>query len=223
MTADTIERPPEAPARKRAGRKPAVVDRATDYATRVLSGRIIAGPNVRNACARHLRDIHEGPARGLTWSAQHAAEGIAFFEEILCLNGGQFEGLPFILQPWQAFIVGSIYGWRNGSVRRFRVCYVETGKGSGKSPLAAGIGMKGLTADGENRAEIYAAATKKDQAMILFRDAVAMYQQSPELTAASPAAAPAKTSGTSATARPAASFAPSAPTTAKAALAPMWP
>jgi phage terminase large subunit-like protein len=66
-------------------------------------------------------------------------------------------------------------------VRRFRVAYVETAKGSGKSPLAAGVGMKGLTADGEARAEVYAAATKKDQAMVLFRDAVAMYQQSPEL------------------------------------------
>jgi phage terminase large subunit-like protein len=108
-------------------------------------------------------------------------EAIAFFEEVLCLNGGAFEGLPFKLQPWQAFIVGSIYGWLRGDVRRFRVAYVETAKGSGKSPLAAGVGMKGLTADGEPRAEVYAAATKKDQAMVLFRDAVAMFQQSPEL------------------------------------------
>ncbi|PTT91196.1 phage terminase small subunit P27 family, partial [Pelomonas sp. HMWF004] len=56
-----------------------------------------------------------------------------------------------------------------------------TAKGSGKSPLAAGVGMKGLVADGEARAEVYAAATKKDQAMVLFRDAVAMRDQSPEL------------------------------------------
>ena len=43
------------------------------------------------------------------------------------------------------------------------------------------MGLFGLTADGEQRAECYAAATKKDQAMVLFRDAVAMVQQSPEL------------------------------------------
>jgi phage terminase large subunit-like protein len=36
-------------------------------------------------------------------------------------------------------------------------------------------------ADGEDRAEVYAAASKKDQAMVLFRDAVAMFQQSPAL------------------------------------------
>ena len=100
---------------------------------------------------------------------------------------GAFEGQPFILDDWQAFIVGSLYGWQRfdaqleGWVRRFRVAYVETAKGSGKSPLAAGVGMYGLTADGEARAEIYAAATKRDQAMILFRDAVAMRQHSPSL------------------------------------------
>lgn len=182
MTAATVmERPAKQAPRKRAPRKPALVDRTTLFAQQVLAGSIVAGPHVRDACARHLRDLRDGPARGLTWSVEHAAEDIAFFEEVLCLNGGQYEGRPFVLDGWQAFIVGSLGGWRKGDVRRYRVAYVETGKGSGKSPLAAGIGLKGLTAEGEARAEIYAAATKKDQAMILFRDAVAMFQQSKEL------------------------------------------
>ena len=173
------EKPPGA--RKRTARKLAVPDRTTQYAETVLAGQIIAGPHVRAACARHLRDLREAQARGLRWSLEHATEAIAFFEEVLHLNGGDFEGRPFTLLPWQAFIVGSLYGWLRGDVRRFRVAYVETGKGSGKSPLAAGVGMKGLTTDGEARAEVYAAATKKDQAMILFRDAVAMFEQSHEL------------------------------------------
>lgn len=180
---------PTKPARKRAARKPAVVDRATQYAHRVLVGEIIAGPHVRDACARHLRDLNEAAARGLRWNLDAATWAIAFFEETLCLNGGAYEGKPFLLDDWQAFIVGSIYGWQRfdpqagGWLRRFRVAYVETAKGSGKSPLAAGVGMYGLTADGEARAEVYAAATKRDQAMILFRDAVAMWQHSPELQA----------------------------------------
>lgn len=175
------------PARKRARRRAAPVDRATLFAQQVLDGTVIAGPHVRDACARHLRDMASGFERELRWNLEVANEAIAFFEEVLRLNGGDFEGLPFVLQGWQAFVVGSIYGWqrfdahRRAWVRRYRVGYVETGKGSGKSPLAAGVGMLGLTADGEPRAEVYAAATKKDQAMILFRDAVAMFQQSPEL------------------------------------------
>jgi phage terminase large subunit-like protein len=163
--------------------KPRRIDRTTAWAKRAVGGGIIAGPHVRAAAARHLRDLKEGPARGLVWNKTAAAHAIAFFEEVLHLNGGEYEGKPFALLGWQAFIVGSLYGWQraNDNSRRFRVAYVETGKGSGKSPLAAGIGLHGLTADGESRAEVYAAATKRDQAAILFADAVAMYEQSPEL------------------------------------------
>lgn len=159
-----------------------IVDRVTAYARAVLSGEIVAGRLVRLACQRHLRDLETGPARGLWFDVEAATEAIEFFEEFLCLAGGDFEGRPFLLQPWQAFIVGSLFGWKceDGS-RRFRVAYIEIGKGSGKSPLAAGIGLYMLIADGEARAEVYAAATKKDQAMILFRDAIAMVDQSPAL------------------------------------------
>lgn len=170
--------------RGRPTRASKTVDRVTAYAQDVLAGRLIAGPHVRAACARHLRDLQEGASRGLVWDVLAADRAVGFFEEVLRLNGGQFEGKPFLMLGWQVFVVGSIHGWKRAEdkTRRFRVVYVETGKGSGKSPLAAGIGLLGLTADGEARAEIYAAATKRDQAMVLFRDAVAMFQQSPELT-----------------------------------------
>lgn len=159
------------------------VDPATAYALEVASGARVAGPNIRNACARHLKDIKTGAKRGLKWDVEESNKAIRYYRNVLKLNGGDYEGKDFVLLPWQTFVVGSIFGWKaSDGTRRFRVAYVETGKGSGKSPLAAGIGLKGLTADGEARAEIYAAATKKDQAMILFRDAVAMVQQSPELT-----------------------------------------
>lgn len=160
-------------------------DRATDYAEAVTSGEIIAGPHVRAACQRHLNDLETAENRGLYFDEHTAAEAIDFFETILCLNGGQFEGQPFLLLPWQSFVVGSLFGWKRLSddCRRFRVAYIETPKGSGKSPLAAGIGLKGLVADGEPRAEIYAAATHRDQAKVLFRDALAFFDQSPELNA----------------------------------------
>lgn len=158
-------------------------DPATAYAQAVVAGTRIAGPHVRDQCARHLRDLKDGHKRGLVWDIEAANRAMRFFSSVLKLNGGDFEGSPFQLLPWQQFVVGSIFGWKGADgYRRFRVVYIETAKGSGKSPLAAGIGMLGLVADGENRAEIYAAATKKDQAMILFRDAVAMFDQSPELS-----------------------------------------
>jgi phage terminase large subunit-like protein len=170
-------------AKKKTGSSNTSPDPATAFALAVQSGEIIAGPHVRAQCARHLVDLKEGPKRGLRWEVSLANKAIGFFRDVLRLNGGQYEGKPFELLPWQAFIVGSLYGWLGpDGYRRFRVAYIETGKGSGKSPLAAGIGIKGLVADGEPRAEIYSAAVKKDQAQILFRDAVAMVDQSPELS-----------------------------------------
>lgn len=158
-------------------------DRVSAFVTEVLAGRIIAGPDIRNACSRHLRDLEHGAARGLIWVQELADRAIGFFEDVLCLNGGEYEGKPFLLAPWQAFVVGSLFGWMTADgFRRFRLAYIETGKGSGKSPLVAGIGLYGLVADGEQRAEIYAAATKRDQAMILFRDAVSMVNMSPKMS-----------------------------------------
>ncbi|MBT9263572.1 phage terminase small subunit P27 family [Pseudomonas sp. MG-9] len=157
-------------------------DRVTGYANAVLAGEIVAGPDVRNACKRHLRDLKNGPDRGLVFDLASANRAIGFFEEVLCLNGGDYEGMPFLLAPWQAFVMGSLFGWMTvDGFRRFRLGYIETGKGSGKSPLMAGIGLYGLASDGERRAEIYAAATKRDQAMVLFRDAVSMVDMSPSL------------------------------------------
>jgi phage terminase large subunit-like protein len=121
----------------------------------------------------------------LVWDAAAAGRAFRFYREILRLNGGEFEGKQFDLHESQQFIVGSLFGWkRSDGRRRFRMAFIEEGKGNGKSPLVAGIGLYGLVADNESRAEIYAAATKKDQAQILFRDAVAMVDQSPELDAA---------------------------------------
>lgn len=166
--------------------QPSISDPVTEYAKSVVDGEIIAGPHVRNSCRRHLDDLINGPARGLKWDIDAALRFIGFCRDVLRLNGGQFEGKPFILHPSQAFIVGSIFGWKrlneNGKwVRRFRRAYVEQAKGQGKSPLAGAIGLYAMMADGESGAEIYAAGKDKAQAMVLFRDSVAMYQQSPAL------------------------------------------
>lgn len=155
------------------------------YALDVVEGRIVAGPIVRAACKRHLDDLRDAPARGWVFSENLSGRIIRFFPGVLKLNGGEFEGKPFHLADAYQFIVGSIFGWINASTgyRRFRVAYVEIAKGNAKSPVAAGIGLYGLIADNEPRAEIFSAAAKKDQAMILFRDAVAAFEMSPALSA----------------------------------------
>lgn len=157
-------------------------DPVTSYARDVTRGKIIAGPHVRAACQRHLEDLVKAADRGFFFDLEKVERVIGFYRDVLRLNGGEYEGKPYELLDWQAFVVGSIFGWVDAEgLRRFRIVYIETGKGSGKSPMEAGIGLYGLVADGEMRAEVYAAATKKDQAQVLFRDAVAMVDQSPLL------------------------------------------
>lgn len=164
-------------------------DPVTEWARAVVAGKIVAGPHVRNACRRHLLDMVEGPKRSLFWDHEAALRAIRFFPDVLRLSSGQFESTNFELHPSQKFIVGSLFGWKRVVPglspiewpRRFRRAYIEEAKGNGKTPLAAGIGHYCLMADGEPRAEVYAAAANTAQAMVLFRDAVAMRDQSPAL------------------------------------------
>lgn len=148
------------------------------YAVAVVRGNEVAGRLVRLACERHLRDLKDGKKRGLKFD-HGAAEHVFNFFGFLRLPEGD---KPFELRPWQKFIVGSLFGWKGpDGFRRFRTSYTEAGKGSGKSPLAAGIGLYGLQADGERSAEIYSAAVTREQAGIMFRDAHRMASNSPAI------------------------------------------
>lgn len=173
------------------------VDQATAYARAVVAGEIVAGPHIRAACRRHIADLESGAARGLRWDVAESEKVIRYFATVLTVEVGD-KVKPFILRPWQCFVVGSLFGWfatvpqedEEGSltgatveIRRFRRAYIEIAKGNGKSPMAAGIGHYMHSAYGKVRAEVYSAATDQDQAMILFRDAVAMYERSPSLNA----------------------------------------
>jgi phage terminase large subunit-like protein len=151
------------------------------YVREVIAGRILASKWVILACKRHLRDLATGAARGLYFDPVSAQRAIDFF---LFLNHskGEWAGLSFELSPWQQFIVYSIFGWKKADgTRRFRVAHVEVARKNGKTTLWAGIGLYLFFADGEPGAEVYCAATKKDQARILFNEAERMRKASPAL------------------------------------------
>ncbi len=157
-----------------------LVDEATEYARAVIAGEIVAGPLVRLACQRHLNDLDHGAARGLVWNPDLAAHAVGFIERLRHYQG-VYAGRRFLLSPFQKFVIGSLFGWYAGEQRRFRVAYVEIGKGNGKTPLAAGIALYMLVADGEAGAEVYSAATSRDQAAICFNDAKEFARACPPL------------------------------------------
>ncbi len=152
-------------------------DPIRSYAADVVAGKIVAGHLVKLACARHLSDLEHGPERGLRWDLQAAMDAFEFFSYLRLPSGGAFE-----LHPCQQFIIGSLFGWQlSGGGRRFRTAYVEMGKGNGKTPLAAGVGLIGMVADGHPAAEIYTAGVTRDQAQYLYSDAMHMVEASPNL------------------------------------------
>lgn len=155
--------------------RPVADDAATRYACDALDGKIVVGDLVKESCRRHLRDLDSGSARGLSYDVAKARRPGEFFPAMLSITEGALAGRPFRLLPWHEFAVGSLFGWRRSDgLRRFRMAWVETGKGQAKSPLMAGVGLYMMGYDGKQRAECYAIAGDKDQARVLFNDAVAM-------------------------------------------------
>lgn len=160
------------------------IDPIREYCNKTLSGEILAGESVRLACKRHLDDLEQGHRRGLSFKLTDALRAIQFFPDVLRLAEGEFAGKPFELGLWQKFIIGSLFGWKSADGhRRFRTAYIEIGKGNGKSPMAGGTGLYMMNADGEIGAHCFAAAVTREQANILFQDAVKMVDASPAMTA----------------------------------------
>lgn len=155
-----------------------------DYAEAVLEGRVIAGRWVRLACARHFEDLEHGAERGLWFDQVEAQRWLDFFG-LLRHSKGEWAGQPFQLEHWQQFVIGSVFGWRRTEdrCRRFRTAYNETARKNGKTTTLAGVGLGALTIDREPGAEIYAIATKREQAKISFDEAVRMVRASPSLQA----------------------------------------
>ena len=158
-------------------------DPAIAYANDILGGVIPAGPYIIGACERFLAEIENQFDLPYYYDEDAAAIGARFFPEVLTLSSGAAEGEPFELLGWQQFAARNIYGWkrRKDDNRRYRKVYIETGKGSGKSPFVAGMGVRAICGDNENRAQGYVIARTADQAVVTFEPAVAMAQSSPLL------------------------------------------
>lgn len=151
-------------------------DPATAYAKKVIAGKILAGKLARQACERHLRDLDEASARGLRWRPASAWRAICFFRS-LKLTKGKWASQYFELPPWQCFITGNIWGWRReDGLRRFRKGYLEIPRKQGKTEYAGAALLLGGFEDDppEFAAHNYAAATKRDQAKLVFNAARTM-------------------------------------------------
>lgn len=158
------------------------VEAGWDYAEKVLDGYIPAAEPLKRACQRAFDMLAMVDAAEYYYDYKAAQRVVDFFGYLRHLKG-PLAGQPLHLADWQLFVVSQVYGWKRSDGRRlFRTVYIEVPRKSGKSTFLSGLGLYHLVADGEAGAEVYSAATTRDQARIVFGDASQMVRKSPQLS-----------------------------------------
>lgn len=120
-------------------------------------------------------------AESFVFDERAADKAVRFFEKILVHTKGEWSGHGFTLMDWQRDgIIRPLFGWKRADgKRRYRTAYIEIPRKNGKTTLAAGIALYLLFADEEPGAEVYSAASDRDQAAICFEQAKGMVEDSP--------------------------------------------
>lgn len=159
---------------------------AQAYMQGVAVGTVPVCKWTRLAVERQQADLQREPGADWPWVFDDAkASRPCEFIELLPHIKGKWarERRLITLEAWQCFIVTTTFGWvhRDTGLRRFREAYIEVPRKNGKSALSSGIALFMLCADNEFGAEIYSAATTKDQARIVFDDAKAMADRTPDM------------------------------------------
>lgn len=155
----------------------------TWYAEQVVKGTILESNKNILSAKRHLKDLKRQGTEDFPWIfvEDKGHRPVRFIEKYCKPSKGDFDKLT--LQPWQHFIVGSLYGWvhKDTGVRRFREGLIFIGRKNGKSTLVSGLSLYSVSKDGENGADVYLLANTKQQAGIIFDEAKAMIKKSPKL------------------------------------------
>lgn len=106
----------------------------TIYAEAVVSGDIVANKWVKLACQRHLKDLERSKDPKYPWKfdEEKGWRPIRFIEKKCHPTKGSFKHL--VMQPWQHFVVGSMFGWveKRTGYRRFREALIFVGRKNGK-------------------------------------------------------------------------------------------
>jgi len=154
------------------------------YAKMVVDGDIPASKEVVASCERHLKDLDRQGIDDFPWifDEEKAWRPIRFIESKCKPSKGDFDQL--VLQPWQHFVVGSMFGWvhRDTGYRRFREGLIFVGRKNGKTTLESGLADYMTGFDGERGANVYFLANAQKQAHKLFDESKAMIDASPFLS-----------------------------------------
>ena len=151
---------------------------AKGYAEDVASGEVVACLYVRQACQRFLNDLQRDE---FEWylDSDRSDHVCAFIENAIRHVKGPLAGKSLKLQPWQIFILVNIYGWvdEDNYIRKHQTVVLEIARKNGKSLFASALAIYEMLF-GEEGAEVYSLATKRDQAKICWEAALQMVDKS---------------------------------------------
>jgi len=152
------------------------------YWEKIQSGEVVVSKRVRQQYEKLVDELHN-PRDPWVFDLGAATAPIEFIERFCRHSKGKWIGQPVRLELWQKAMLQSVFGFvhKETGYRRCREFVLLVGRKNGKSTLLAGIGLYMLIGDGEGGAETYCVATKRDQARIVFSEAVNMVSQSPAL------------------------------------------
>ncbi len=163
---------------------------ARQYAKDVVAGKVLTSKWVHLACQRQIKDLIRFKGKESLYRFNpkltaksgrpfYPADNLCAFIERLPHVKGPLAGESIRLEPWQVFILTTVFGWvRPDGRRRFRRSYIEVPRGNAKSTLSSALALYMLAADGEGGSEVYSLATTRDQARIVFGDAQTMARKS---------------------------------------------
>lgn len=145
------------------------------YAQDVLDGKIVAGQLLKLACARFMKDIESD---NIKLKCKKADEMMAFFYNLKVVDN-KGNNVPFVLQPWQQFILFNLfclYRVDTGN-RKYRRAYIQVSRKNGKTALSAAICLYCLIADKVISPQVIFCASKLEQADNAIRMAKLYSQQ----------------------------------------------
>lgn len=161
---------------------PADYNPVVEYWNQIKNGEVTVSRKIYLFYRYLVECIIENPDSEYFYSAKRANHIIEFAENFCKLSKGSGAGKPIRLELWEKAMLGAVFGIID--IEGHRVCrelILIIGKKNGKSLLASIIGLYMLIGDGEPGPEVYAVATKKDQAKIIWQESKRMVRKSPAL------------------------------------------
>lgn len=156
-----------------------------EYYSQIKGGKVTVSRKVQRIYRKLTEDLSGSTGADGTmyhYSPSRANHILEFAENYCRHSKGKLGGQLVVLELWEKAMLAAMFGFIDDEGRRrYREVVLIVAKKNGKSLISSIVGLYLQVGDGEPGAEVYAVATKKDQAKIIWGEAKRMVNKSPEL------------------------------------------